>query len=648
MEVTTDRTVELRGEEESEDSGESSNNSECTTGGAKRLRKRRRLRYNAAYHELLQITVQEINSGSVEAGDAGLEPSQVGLTCWSPEEKAKLFKMLSRCGKDDLKAIAEAIGSKSEPEVHVYLQLLQQKTDLQYLQGDDSRIVDFADLPASFEISEACSGVLGAATDAILAKEQELDEEQERQVFGDFWLLDAPLVKLLKDSAADDGPSIIPSEHPQLQHALELLDLEKWLHLSSRIFMNPCDLTNNWRSYVDKGETPSIYASAFHEFHNLVVTVTKRLVSSAIFFAKSRLRTTKTKKHGHQNYVRQEDVLAAVDVLGMELDAIKFWHGAARRCGLDVYEGVMARKCVGKYSYEEVEAILMQPECMASSVPRSTSGELASLSDGEASSTEVTDSESDDDGISDANGTHEDEETRISRSAEALDLQASREEEQRLWNLFPQILKRPPQDESDHDLSKRQRLSSVLRNTASNWRDCVDYQRPWQRYSSPVPTASFARNRKVHRRKPIPEHSSNTEDLWEDTHHARKQDAAGPPRFKQLDGPMDNSTSDVDGVEAASEAGSDGDEEQAEGGLQSSASEVENDLPSSAQRDSEMKDADSENEGHQQRGRTVKRSWSARASTTHENTSERTSSVAGDTDDGREDMSASESGREDD
>lgn len=597
MQTVTDQDDEQRSEDGPSDGTEISDVSEDVTGNPKKLRKHRKLRYNAAYDELLHSPVEEISSGGVEVSEPVLQPSQVGLTLWSSEEKEILFTVLSKKGKDDLKAIAEAIGSKSEPEVHVYLQLLQQMTENQHTSGSDSGIAGSTDVPAAFEVSDACMDLLDTAADAILAKEQELDKEREREVFGDFWLLDASLAEEKEDSTADEGSSRVISDYPQLQHALELFNLDRWLHVSSRVFMNPRDLADNWRSHVDKDETPSIHSSAFINFHNLAIIVTKRLVSSAIFFAKSRLRVTKTKKHGHQNRVRQEDVMAAVDVLGMEPDAMKFWHGVARRCRLDVYESVTIKKCSGQYSLEEVENILTQPDIRDSSDSPSPFEEHAPLSGNEETCAVDSNVQTDDE-VSDAIGTREGED------AEILDHQASQEEEERLWKLFHQVAKRPVQADHIHNLPKRQKVATTSEDRVSDWRDFMDYQKPWERHKTPIPLASFVKNSKLYRPKPnVLEPLGNVDDLSTDSDGAVAQDGASPVASGSLDGAVDDIGSDVGRAETESEAGSNDTDNQDEGGPLSSHDEAGTDEPFPVHLDHDMDDADSEEDARHHRGR---------------------------------------------
>lgn len=603
METVTDQDDEQGAEEGRSDRTEFSDDSKNGTGAPQKLRKRRESLYNAAYYELLHSTVEEIGYGGVEVIEPVLQPSQVGLTLWSSEEKEALFTVLSKKGKDDLKAIAEAIGSKSEPEVHVYLRLLQQMTENQRTSGSDSGMVDFTEVPAAFEISEACTTVLDAAADAILVKEGELAEEKGREYFGDFWLLDASLAEGKDNSAEASGPSQEMSDHPQLQYALELLKLNNWLHLSSRIFMNPRDLTDNWRCYADKGETPSIHASAFIDFHDLAVIVTKRLVSSAIFFAKSRLRVTKTRKHGHQNRVRQEDIMAAVDVLGMEPDAVKFWYGAARRCRLDVYETVTVKKCSGQYSLEEVEGILMQPGGRASSVPTSPSGEHVPLSESEGMFAVDSEGHTDDE-VSDASGTRADGNAESTTRAEALDQQASREEEQHIWSLFPQTVKRPTQnDHSRDELPKRRRILFPSEDTASDWRDFVDYQPPWQRHRTPVPPANFIKNRKFYRRKPALGPLGDMKQSSEHSHASDEQDEASPLENGLFVGVVDDLKPDIERAQAEYEADSSDTEEQDDEGPLSSPDDTRNETPSHVHYNYEIDDADREEDTPHHRGR---------------------------------------------
>lgn len=603
METVTDQDDEQRAEEGPSDGTEFSDDSEDATGTPRKLRKRRKPRYNAAYQELLHNTCEEISSGGVEVNEPVLQPSQLGLTLWSSEEKEVLFTVLSTKGKDDLKAIAEAIGSKSEPEVHVYLQLLQQMTENQRTSGSDSGMVDFTEVPAAFEISEACTTVLDAAADAMLVKERELAEEKGREYFGDFWLLDASLAEGKDNSAEASGPSQEMSEHPQLQYALELLKLDNWLHLSSRIFMNPRDLTDNWRCYADKGETPSIHASAFIDFHNLAVIVTKRLVSSAIFFAKSRLRVTKTRKHGHQHRVRQEDIMAAVDVLGMEPDAVKFWYGAARRCRLDVHETVTVKKCSGQYSLEEIEGILMQPGGKASSVPTSPSGEHVLLSESEGMFAGNSEGQTDDE-VSDAIGTRADGDAELTTRAEALDQQVSREEEQHLWSLFPQTVKRPLQtDHTRDELPKRQRISIPSEDTSSDWRDFMDYQTPWQRHRTPVPPANFIKNRKLYREKPALTPLGDMKQFSEHSHALEEQDEASPLENGSSDGVVDDLKPDIERAQAEYEAHTSDTEGQDEEGPLSSPDDTRNETPSPVHYHYEIDGADSEGDTPHHRGR---------------------------------------------
>jgi len=59
-----------------------------------------------------------------------------------------------------------------------------------------------------------------------------------------------------------------------------------------------------------------------------------------------------------------------------------------------------------------------------------------------------------------------------------------------------------------------------------------------------------------------------------------------------------------------------------------------------------MRDADSEDEGHRYRGRSVKRSGSSVASSVRGKSPERDPRIAAESDDEREGMSASESGNE--
>ncbi|CAA9960592.1 Zn-clus domain containing protein [Pyrenophora teres f. maculata] len=121
-----------------------------------------------------------------------------------------------------------------------------------------------------------------------------------------------------------------------------LLQPHAMLKLSKTFFMNRSPTIPSpwahWSEYTsDLAQEPAMYRSALNNFHSLVVSVTKRLVQTAIFQANSRLRSRRQRVDKiNTPLLKKRDVLAAIDVLGMKRDGHERWRGVARRCGLRV------------------------------------------------------------------------------------------------------------------------------------------------------------------------------------------------------------------------------------------------------------------------------------------------------------------------
>jgi RNA polymerase I-specific transcription initiation factor RRN5 len=143
-----------------------------------------------------------------------------------------------------------------------------------------------------------------------------------------------------------DEPKQVPSI-PAILEALPegtLLHPQNMLRLSKNIFMNRSPTIPSpwphWSEYKsDIADEPSIYRTAFGDFHNLVLSVTQRLVLTAIGMSVSRLRRRRKRvTHDALPYVRKKDVLRAVKITGMPRNSKERWRGVARRCGLRVYD----------------------------------------------------------------------------------------------------------------------------------------------------------------------------------------------------------------------------------------------------------------------------------------------------------------------
>ncbi len=195
-----------------------------------------------------------------------------------------------------------------------------------------------------------CCYALEEAADALADRHEKYEEVQERQKWGDRWLITpSNLEQLRREDAAE----------MQLP-ALSFFKTEVWLRLSKRFFMNGAFDDGNWQSVGD--DLPAIRATALGDFHSLAVSITKRLVSAALYFSMSRIRSKRALVPKTRNLVRTKDVEAAVASLGLQRNCRLFWAGSARRLKLQVYEKIPRlgdREDVCEpMSYEEVEKML--------------------------------------------------------------------------------------------------------------------------------------------------------------------------------------------------------------------------------------------------------------------------------------------------
>ena len=484
---------------------ESTNSSNHATNKRKGHGRASRGRYLKAYQPLLDEMIAPDACNNHNTPDSLLHSSQYGLTLWSSLEKANLFTSIERRGMDDLQGIAEFIGSKSEPEIYAYLDLLKQATRIQHLYEPKPPLVGLFHVPAAYEIGSECVVALDSMADGYLRKEKQLDEAREEEKHGSFWLLNDESAARLENSIMGDSSQDPMTDNTDLRLAIELLDLQALLKVSSRIFMNSSIPEDNWRQFAETGETPCLFATAFCDFHELVVGLTKRLVSSALFFAMSRLRCSRSSNYHHGNYVRKADVMAALDVLELPHDANKFWIDSARRCKLDVYENPKAKNNrADRLKYEEVEGYLRQPRGRSislSRVSRSRSPRKRGFEDTAELSTEsaerdaseiasspsVLDTASEDALASDTNLDRE--ATTIQESshdtqgmyAETVDREQGQQEEQKLWAI---LRKQKPShtDNNSERPYKRPKSSRKSEQELRDWRASVEYKAEWEEY----------------------------------------------------------------------------------------------------------------------------------------------------------------------
>lgn len=320
-----------------------------------------RKHYSDNYLELFKATVAEFESGGDGVPSVDLPPTQLGAVHWQPSEKESLFNALSRRGRLDEPGIAMAVG-RSELEVRDYLMFLREREAERHLFEKQTKRISHADIPAAVEISAECETALEQAADALAVFQDQYDTAVAEQQRPGTWLINGDTARALDERVLDHEEAGSDSEDlpaPENVPAEGLFRLSSWLELSERIFMNPGPprLHANWHNLTTGDERPALTYAAFSDFHDLTVSITRRLVQTCIFLAESRIRSTKGQGYSPKPLVKEQDVVAALEVLGLTSSLSERLIGMARRNSLCVVQGShdKGRGRSQVLTYDEVE-----------------------------------------------------------------------------------------------------------------------------------------------------------------------------------------------------------------------------------------------------------------------------------------------------
>ena len=493
--------------------------------------KRLKPMYNGKYLQLFNTALYNLVEEYPKRLD-GLQSSQIGISIWSAEEKNALFQSLARKGRLDLRSVAAAIGTKSELEICVYLDLLRKNKVRREWDTLDGRLTsDVSSIKAADEISVTCQAALEEAADALSLLQYQEEERTEREKHPQTWLL-TPSIARWADQSMKAGAER-EQEVLTLLPAAALFDLKEFLRLSKRFFMNSSNLDGNWRTYTERRKDPSVMHSAFQDFHTLTVSLTRRLISSALFLASSRIRAETADFGAPKPAIRRKDVLAALDILGMEHRSKRTWANMARKCNLHVFENVRYKQVWGKrYTYDEVEEYLLTYEHKRGRYRSRTRSPAVSegmpsqaATDNDGSQSGHSDITADDSASFDAASTTSDGALSSSRDSESLnsllaedeasiqerqdslqdayleslDQCASQAEERRLWEMLGEDPARK-MNLASVEMPAKQALLSRTRGDFVDWRDWTDYAADWETLvGGRVLEESFLANRLVGR-----------------------------------------------------------------------------------------------------------------------------------------------------
>ena len=456
-----------------------------------------------AYSDVLVKTIGDHAPVPATIGGENYRATQNGIVTWTPREKEVLYSVLDRKGKDGIQEISRHLGSKSKLEVQEHLKLLRTGVERQHLKDRHTRTVILGDVPAAAEISSECCDALDQYAELAALEEQLAEDVAGKQKHHDLWIIDRKAAEELGREIKTQGAD--PGANSSAHLTANLLNMKKWIRLSERFFMNfgGARLEDNWANVAFAGETPSMTADAFADFYALTVSLTRRLVQSALFFAMSRRRNMRQTGNEKANVVRSRDVQTAVDVLNMQRDSSDFWVGLARRCSLRVEDSRHRKGWKAVHmEHSEVEDIL------SGQVPfESESGER-SISQGRSASRAERATDSDDADTSNDESASSSPASSVPSSplsslgeeeqptdpeddhAEHVDEQMSHLEEVNLWRLIgrpPQSLEAQIQEDQARGAHRRKPIGE-RKSTADlvDWRDRTFYRNEWEEYGHDI------------------------------------------------------------------------------------------------------------------------------------------------------------------
>lgn len=165
-------------------------------------------KYNDAYRSLFNDDVRRAAVRFEPLQDSRQHyTTQYGASTWSGEEQALLFAALARLGKDNVAAIAQAVGTKSVTETRELLLLLDEASTRR---GDLG--LTLRDVPAAIEVGEECREELDVMAEALAWYQEQWEVAEEQQRYGHHWLITPPLAAEVE--AAINGPSRAVSSRP--------------------------------------------------------------------------------------------------------------------------------------------------------------------------------------------------------------------------------------------------------------------------------------------------------------------------------------------------------------------------------------------------------------------------------------------------
>ncbi|KAI9760396.1 MAG: hypothetical protein M4579_001692 [Chaenotheca gracillima] len=188
--------------------------------GIKRIRKT----HNNNYRLLLNAEIETATSYIGLPDHDVLRGSQIGMSLWSSEEKNVFFDALTRLGRHDIKGIASQVGTKSLPEVSFYLQCLKRGFWEHHVTARHLDAIDDTDLPAATEIDTECCDALDEAARLVEHHQQRYEELDEQKRWPALWNVDRDIAFWIENDLDTDNRFLMRKEDRTPEFDLLRLD----------------------------------------------------------------------------------------------------------------------------------------------------------------------------------------------------------------------------------------------------------------------------------------------------------------------------------------------------------------------------------------------------------------------------------------
>ncbi|KAJ5100321.1 hypothetical protein N7456_006373 [Penicillium angulare] len=441
------------------------------------------------YIQTLEESQVDVPNDTVNGIQRYYKVAQHGAVVWTHVEKENMFRALERKGKNGIEQIAAAIGTKSALEVAGYLKLLHQDLAEQHLTPQRLRTVVMGDIPAAAEVSKECFEELDKYAEALVLREDVDLEKKTRLLYVDNALISEFQANRLV--AVEENTPLPGSIHL----AANLLNVPKWTQTSGHFFMNfgGTRAEDCWQNIVQsRSETPCIYGDALMDFYALTMSITRRLIQSSIFFALARLRGLDRIGRKRKQDIRKRDVRAAIDVMNMKHDRAGFFIDVARRNQIDIVDDSNEADH-RTLSYDEAEEALRPRTSAHDSETDAEDSASEAEEDIESSAPEPTQSSSQSntepssssESLPQNQPLHKVPWDKIpldpeEEHADTLDLENSRCEELKLWNLMGTTA--PCELNNPIPAYHHPRIQRKSRDDLADWRDRILYRSEWEEY----------------------------------------------------------------------------------------------------------------------------------------------------------------------